>query len=165
MELRASDQTRFFSSRYRSNPFRPPDVLGASNQDFDHVSEQTETFQAIHVEKRRSLKIGPSLRSEGEIDDRTIHRENYTEDIPRKVERTFLMKGARDANIQPNGGIEDTPSDVFMSFMPLDMTTNMWYLVLLNGLNLCLIGTNGTTFVVHLAQMEKIPEVFREVDD
>ncbi|TRY73822.1 hypothetical protein TCAL_13215 [Tigriopus californicus] len=105
------DPTDRTLNRYRSNPFRPPDVLGASNQDFDHVSEQTETFQAIHVEKRRSLKIGPSLRSEGEIDDRTIHRENYTEDIPRKVERTFLMKGARDANIQPNGGIEDTPSE------------------------------------------------------
>lgn len=55
MEQRASYETRFFSSRYRSNPFRPPDVLGVSNRNFDHVSEQADTFQTIQVNKVRNL--------------------------------------------------------------------------------------------------------------
>eukprot|EP00095_Tigriopus_kingsejongensis_P005111 snap_masked-scaffold161_size295871-processed-gene-1.19 protein:Tk05111 transcript:snap_masked-scaffold161_size295871-processed-gene-1.19-mRNA-1 annotation:"venom carboxylesterase-6-like" len=101
------DDIRYVMSRYRANPYRPPDALGLSIRDFDHVTEQSQTFQPMKSARlqRPLFRMEPSLILEGHMEDQTINREYFTEDIPKQVSRSVLAVSARDAELKPNGGI------------------------------------------------------------
>ena len=49
--LVAESQVRFFSSRYRGNPFRPPDTLGTATSRFDHETAKEADYTGKPTEK------------------------------------------------------------------------------------------------------------------
>ena len=48
---------------------------------------------------------------EGKLDDNTITKGSYRSDAAKYAERSQLAVQARDAKLQPEGGIEDVPTE------------------------------------------------------